>query len=196
MYTSLHVAIYVASRPEARGVRFAATAPQQVKRFAGKLGRFERETFQEFVPESFRWTDHRSRPGTNSLEFLIFFSQNRPCFPATALLPCYTAIEKERERVRQTYIRKRFRCVATALQQVPPLPNIRLSRKRDVFFERRIYTWLGSERRIDTSQYVAIYVASRPGARGVRFAATAPHQVPPLPSVYSGIYVYSEYTSL
>ena len=85
MYTSLHVAIYVASRPEARGVRFAATAPQQVERFAGKLDRFERETFLEFVPESFRWTDHRSHPGTNSLEFLIFFSQNRPSFPATAL---------------------------------------------------------------------------------------------------------------
>ena len=36
---------------------------------AGKLGRFKEIFFQEFVPESFRWTDCMSRPGTNNLDF-------------------------------------------------------------------------------------------------------------------------------
>ena len=31
---------------------------------AGKLGRFNENRFQGFVPESFRWTDCMSRPGT------------------------------------------------------------------------------------------------------------------------------------
>ena len=31
---------------------------------AGKLGRFNEKTFQEFGPGSFRWTDCMSRPGT------------------------------------------------------------------------------------------------------------------------------------
>ena len=34
---------------------------------AGKLGRFNEKYFQEFVPESFRWTDCMSRPGTKFL---------------------------------------------------------------------------------------------------------------------------------
>ena len=39
---------------------------------AGKLDRFPEKHFREFVPESFRWTVYKSRPGTN-----ISFSRNR-----------------------------------------------------------------------------------------------------------------------
>ena len=31
---------------------------------SGKLSRFQRESFSKFVPESFRWIDAMSRPGT------------------------------------------------------------------------------------------------------------------------------------
>ena len=59
---------------------------------AGKLGRFQRENFQEFVPESFRWTDRRSRPGTNfsiSEKFLCEIGQD------FAEQPLYHAVEFE-----------------------------------------------------------------------------------------------------
>ena len=52
--------------------------PFRVASGCGKTWPISTRNFQEFVPESFRWTYHRSRPGTNFLEFLKCFSQNRP----------------------------------------------------------------------------------------------------------------------
>jgi hypothetical protein len=40
-----------------------------IRALAGKLGRFQRGMFSEFVPESFRWTGFMSRPGTKALNF-------------------------------------------------------------------------------------------------------------------------------
>ena len=47
---------------------------------AEKIGRFQREALQESVPGSFRWTDYRSRPGTNFSisEFLCEIGQVSP----------------------------------------------------------------------------------------------------------------------
>ena len=59
---------------------------------AGKLGRFQRGTFQEFVPESFKWTVYMSRPGTNISIREIVASWNRPSFHATALIKAHSAL--------------------------------------------------------------------------------------------------------
>ena len=51
---------------------------------AGKLGRFQRDFFPESVPGLFRWTEYRSRPGTN-FPLLKSFSAKSASFPATAV---------------------------------------------------------------------------------------------------------------
>ena len=47
---------------------------------AGKLGRFEEICLQEFVPESFRWTDFWSHPGTKSQISKFCLAENGQVF--------------------------------------------------------------------------------------------------------------------
>ena len=54
-----------------------------IKSVVGNLGRFHEETFLEFVPESFRWTDYMSRPGAKLWisDFLLEIGQVFPQAP-------------------------------------------------------------------------------------------------------------------
>jgi hypothetical protein len=51
----------------------------------GKNGRFQQKIFPEFVPTSFRLTDHRSRPGVKLSFFYNVSLLNRPSFLTNAL---------------------------------------------------------------------------------------------------------------
>jgi hypothetical protein len=53
---------------------------------AGNLARFSRESFPEFVPESFRWTVNMSRPVTKFSIFEKFLVEIGQVFPQALYL--------------------------------------------------------------------------------------------------------------